>query len=347
MKRKRKIQGKRSSLGYTTSHKKRKFRKAAVAITILTAVAVFVISPYSRYALSLSVMSVYSKICEQESILKEKGMELEIPGGCEAEKPDWYPFVMTFNPGQSAIENYLGEKGSRLTILYNFPAFDLRWGKGCSRLYDDTSPYYDGFYGAYILSSDDESQQEKRSEKAVSAVSGKTVTIEPVDRQEMPVNHVTGNEHVKEDEQKKEGSDAELDQQRLIKLIGKITQFDYQRLVIGDFPIDSDQEIFQWKIQQIKKKTSVAGSDGWLRIDADMLVNGALHQRKSFVRSYLQYGSPKYDVMTDFAPVEMKGRVYAKYLEEQDVTVFFYVLARTDEVLENCDRTMLQTAHLR
>ena len=316
MKRKRKIQGKRSSLGYTTSHKKRKFRKAAVAITILTAVAVFVISPYSQYALSLSVMSVYSKICEQESILKEKEMELEIPGGCEAEKQDWYPFVMTFNPSQSAIENYLGEKGSRLTILYNFPAFDLRWGKGCSRLYDDTSPYYNGFYGAYILSSDDESQQEKRSEKAVSAVSEKTITAEP-------------------------------NQQRLIKLIGKITQFDYQRLVIGDFPIDSDQEIFQWKIQQIKKKTSVAGSDGWLRIDADMLVNGALHQRKSFVRSYLQYGSPKYDVMTDFAPVEMKGRVYAKYLEEQDVTVFFYVLARTDEVLENCDRTMLQTAHLR
>lgn len=316
MKRKRKIQGKGSSLGYTTSHKKRKFRKAAVAITILTAVAVFVISPYSRYALSLSVMSVYSKICEQESILKEKGMELEIPGGCEAEKPDWYPFVMTFNPGQSAIENYLGEKGSRLTILYNFPAFDLRWGKGCSRLYDDTSPYYNGFYGAYILSSDDESQQEKRSEKAVSAVSEKTITAEP-------------------------------NQQRLIKLIGKITQFDYQRLVIGDFSIDSDQEIFQWKIRQIKKKASVAGSDGWLRIDADMLVNGALHQRKSFVRSYLQYGSPKYDVMTDFAPVEMKGRVYAKYLEEQDVTVFFYVLARTDEVLENCDRKMLQTAHLR
>ena len=316
MKRKRKIQGKRSSLGYTTSHKKRKFRKAAVAITILTAVAVFVISPYSRYALSLSVMSVYSKICEQESILKEKGMELEIPGGCEAEKPDWYPFVMTFNPGQSAIENYLGEKGSRLTILYNFPAFDLRWGKGCSRLYDDTSPYYNGFYGAYILSSDDESQQEKRSEKAVSAVSEKTITAEP-------------------------------NQQRLIKLIGKITQFDYQRLVIGDFPIELDQETFQWKIRQIKKKASVAGSDGWLRIDADMLVNGALHQRKSFVRSYLQYGSPKYDVMTDFAPVEMKGRVYAKYLEEQDVTVFFYVLARTDEVLENCDRTMLQTAHLR
>ena len=316
MKRKRKIQGKRSSLGYTTSHKKRKFRKAAVAITILTAVAVFVISPYSRYALSLSIMSVYSRICEQESILKEKEMELEIPGGCEAEDPDWYPFVMTFNPSQSAIENYLGEKGARLTILYNFPAFDLRWRKGCSRLYDDTSPYYNGFYGAYILSSNDELKQEKRSEKAVSAVSEKTITAEP-------------------------------NQQRLIKLIGKITQFDYQRLVIGDFPIELDQETFQWKIRQIKKKASVAGSDGWLRIDADMLVNGALHQRKSFVRSYLQYGSPKYDVMTDFAPVEMKGRVYAKYLEEQDVTVFFYVLARTDEVLENCDRKMLQTAHLR
>ena len=79
MKMKRKIQGKRNgnSLGHTTSHKKRKFRKAAIAITVLTAVAAFVISPYSRYALSLSIMSVYSRICEQESILKEKEMELE------------------------------------------------------------------------------------------------------------------------------------------------------------------------------------------------------------------------------------------------------------------------------
>ena len=302
-------------------------------------------------------MSVYSKICEQESILKEKEIELEIPGGCETEEADWYPFVMTFNPSQSAIENYLGEKGARLTILYNFPAFDLRWGKGCSRLYDDTSPYYNGFYGAYILSSDSESQQEKLSEKTVSTVSKGAVTEEPIteapitvelpDRQETTVDHVTGNEHAKEDEQKKEGADAEPEQQRLIELIGKITQFDYQRLVIGDFPIEPNQEIFRWKIRQIKKKTSVAGSDGWLRIDADMLVNGALHQPKSFVRSYLQYGSPKYDVKIDFAPAEMKGRIYAKYFEEQDVTVFFYVLARTDEVLENCDRKMLQTALLR
>lgn len=96
-------------------------------------------------------MSVYSGMHERQSIMEAKGIELSIPGGGATSEADWYPFVMTFNPSAESFCRFIGEANRKLTILYNFPAFDLRWGKGCSRLYDPTSPYYNAFYGAYLV----------------------------------------------------------------------------------------------------------------------------------------------------------------------------------------------------
>ena len=42
-----------------------------------------------------------------------------------------------------------GIKDGRLSIYYNFAAFD--WARGCSEIYDPDSPYYSSFYGAYIV----------------------------------------------------------------------------------------------------------------------------------------------------------------------------------------------------
>ena len=120
---------------------------AAAAVLLV----VFALSPLSKYLVSLSVMSVYSGVHERQSIMEEKGIELSIPGGGATSEADWYPFVMTFNPSAESFCRFIGEANRELTILYNFPAFDLRRGKGCSRLYDPTSPYYNAFYGAYLV----------------------------------------------------------------------------------------------------------------------------------------------------------------------------------------------------
>lgn len=93
-------------------------------------------------------MGIYSKLCEAEGIPEAYGFELEIPGGGKTFEDDWYPFVMTFN-ADNGFSRHVGVPDSRLTILYNFPAFSV--SKGCSRLYDTESPYYSGFYGAYLV----------------------------------------------------------------------------------------------------------------------------------------------------------------------------------------------------
>ena len=75
--------------------------KKRVLAVFAAVLIIFILSPLSRYVLSLGVMSVYSGIHEKNSIMAEKGIELDIPGGDETPEKDWYPFVMTFNPGSS------------------------------------------------------------------------------------------------------------------------------------------------------------------------------------------------------------------------------------------------------
>ena len=99
----------------------------------------------------MGVMSIYSRSCEKDSLIRSENIDIDIPGGLKTPERDWYPFVMTFHPGED-FGYYVGNDCS-LTILYNFPAFVPK--KGCSMLYDPDSKYYSSFYGAYLVKADD------------------------------------------------------------------------------------------------------------------------------------------------------------------------------------------------
>lgn len=248
--------------------------KKKVICILLCAVILFVISPFSDFVLSLGVMSVYSGMHERDSLLAKHGVTLDMPSG-----EGWYPFVMTFNPNE------------KLTILYNFPEFDFRWGKGCSRLYDPESPYYSAFYGAYVL------EGNRVSAEAAAAVA----------------------------------------------------KYDFQQLVLSDFGIKRSEMVFDWEETEPPHAERLLGEDGWTEFNAKLTVNGTAHEPDGFKRSYLQYGTPKYDLtgtQKPFAPLEQKGRVYAKYFEEADISIFFYVIAPEDEIIETCDEEILRQSRL-
>ena len=71
---------------------------------------------------------------------------------------------------------------------------------------------------------------------------------------------------------------------------------------------------------------------------------------EGFRRSYLQYGRCAYDPkdygLEDFAPVHMKGRLYAKYFSEWDTSIFFYIMTGDEQVLERCDAEILSKSIL-
>ena len=282
--------------------------KKKVLVAFVAALIIFIISPLSRYVLSLGVMSVYSSIHERESIMADKGITLEIPGGDETPEADWYPFVMTFSPGES-FGRAAGDNSLELTILYNFGAFDL--SKGCSRIYDRQSEYYNSFYGAYLVTRRDDGGEASGESKAA------------------PFGF---------------DSEGHMDPEQT----AIVPEFDFQHLVLGNFGIKTSEQVFEWTIDKTDEDVSYLGRDGWSRADASLLVNGASHTKKEFRQSYLQYGAPKYEVSAngELKPVAMRGRVYGRYFEEWDTSVFFYILTPEKETLEKCDRDILSKSRL-
>lgn len=282
--------------------------KKIIITLIVVLVLGFILSPFSKYVLSLGVMSVYSKMEEDESIMAEKKIDINMPGGDSTAEADWYPFVMTFNSFDD-FGNYIGNDNLKLTILYNFPAFDL-W-KGCSKIFDPASPYYSGFYGAYLVC----------QKTGTAGDDGKMYGF-------LPDGTVNSEE------------------------IGEIPKYDLQRLVLQDFGLEPQDATFQWEVTEVSYGEKVAGTEGWAKVDAKIKMNGLSHRKRDDVRSYIQYGAPNFpenkdtDAEWEFAPVEMVGRVYCKYLDREDTCVFLYVLAKTEMVLEKTDKDMLQNTVL-
>lgn len=104
-------------------------------------------APLYSKARSYLVMYAYSNLEKKSSLLNKLDVKVKIPGGQSTKEKDWYPFVLVYNDNQG-FSNYMGRELS-LTILYNFGAFD--WKHGSSTYYQKDSPYYNSFYGGYIV----------------------------------------------------------------------------------------------------------------------------------------------------------------------------------------------------
>ncbi len=274
--------------------------KKHLAGRLLALLLLFCLSPLSTVFYSMAVMSVYSKINKSDSLLASENIDLSIPGGLTTLASDWYPFVMTFE-ANSGFRRFTGDPSLSLTILYNFPAFSPL--NGCSRLYDETSPYYNSFYGAYLVKDSD------------GAPYGFTLAS---DGSLVP--------------------DADT--------VAKVPKYDFWKLVLSEFGLTAQTAVFDWTITDISEPMSYAGEDGFYRMDATLTVNGAAHKANGFTQSYLQYGTPNFPVTEPLAPVPMYGRLYGKYLEEKQVSLFFYIVATDKEILEECDKEILSESDL-
>ena len=122
-------------------------------------------------------------------------------------------------------------------------------------------------------------------------------------------------------------------------------QYDFLNLVLKDFGISKEEVIYK---QHITEKTIVpyAGSDIWTKINAELTVTSPAHNANDFAISYLQYGKPAFYTDTDFKPIKMYGRVYAKHFKKYNSSIFFYIITPSPEVLESCDRDILSKSSI-
>lgn len=275
-------------------------QKQYFAGRILALLLLFCLSPFSRVFYSMAVMGVYSKMNETTSLLKSEDIGLSIPGGLTTLRSDWYPFVMTFEADRG-FRRFTGDSSLHLTILYNFPAFSPV--KGCSRLYDTASPYYNSFYGAYLVKDDDGN--------AYGFTRQPDGTLYPD-----------------------------------TSAVATVPNYDFWQLVLSEFGLTRESAVFDWNITEISEPVFYAGEDGFYRMDATLTVNGSSHEYDGFTPSYLQYGTPNFPVTDPLAPVQMYGRLYGKYLEEKQVSLFYYIVAADKDILEECDKNILSESTL-
>lgn len=273
--------------------------KGKLGIILLVAVLVlsvlFVQGPFYYQVRSYIVMYAYSKYEERNSILSDQDIQLKIPGGSSTEERDWYPFVMVFNDDQG-FSNHMGRDLS-LTVLYNFGAFG--WDMSTSDYFLEESPYYNSFYGGYLVQDHSES--------------------------------------------KKYGFD---DQGNLdVSEVLAVPEYDYKHLVMEGF--GCPEQILTMNALSYNQQGQIpyAGYDGWFRIDALMLVNRPNHQFQGNRRSYIQYGKPliKSD-QEEFGLMTTNGRIYVRYFEELESTVFLYILSPSAQTVEECDQKILSKA---
>lgn len=305
----------------------RKRRIIGIVLALFLLLGIFAASPVFPFVRSVAVMSVYSRICEKDSIMADEGFHIEIPGGGATKEKDWYPFVMTFND-DAGFSSYIRKPGTRLSILYNFPAFSF--SKGASLLYDETSPLYNAFYGAYVVQLSD----------------GEPYALK------YPDQDASGNEDT-DGSAGNPGSGGTEALQLDPEEIRNVAAFDYSRLVLGDFGLKEKDFICAVGNVQQEQVDDFISEDTWVRLTCDLNVSGAAHNPGGFVQSYLQYGTPgKFSdageqVKEPFKPVLMKSVVYARYFPEYKCSVFFYAMAEDKDVLRNCEERILKKSVIR
>ena len=131
-----------------------------------------------------------------------------------------------------------------------------------------------------------------------------------------------------------------------LEAASQIPQFDMQRLVLGAMGLEYNDMVFNWDIVRTENNINYADSEGWSVIDSVLTVNSVCHNYKNFSISYLQYGMPNFEVNNDFTPINMYGRVYAKYFKEYNCSIFFYIIVPDKNVLENCDKNILSKSRI-
>jgi hypothetical protein len=121
-----------------------------------------------------------------------------------------------------------------------------------------------------------------------------------------------------------------------------VPEYDFKYLVMSGLGCPESKLTIENISCQILSGVEYAGYDNWHKIDGLLKINSPNHDYRDKRRNYLQFGYPlKYPGQEDFGLITMQGRIYVRYFEESDSTVFLYIMTPRSDTLEECDRSIL------
>ena len=134
-----------------------------------------------------------------------------------------------------------------------------------------------------------------------------------------------------------------------IKELTSVPKYDLDKLVLRSLGCPESKIIIDYSIDDIKDNIDYVGYKNWVKIDTEFRVNSPLHRYKEEKRAYIQYGRPieKHLSDGDFPIITLKGRMYVKYFEEYNLTVFLYIICDDINTIEECDKEILSKSIIR
>ncbi|MTI67689.1 MAG: hypothetical protein FH753_13970 [Firmicutes bacterium] len=270
------------------------FKRRYILIIIILIIIIALLNTNIYYTLrSYLIMYPYSRLKKSESLINKYDIKLKIPSGSYTKKKDWYPFMLYHND-YKGFSNYLN-KDLSLTVVYNFGHFDLL--EGFSSYYNENSPYYNAFYGAYII------RNNKNSENGFGFLdNGKIDTLE----------------------------------------MGQLPKYDQTHLVLPSLGCPIKDATFENTIKKIEYNVNYVNIPNWTKVNSIIKTNSPIHKYQSKQKGYIQYGifNKSYNG-ENFPKMILKGRIYAKYFEEYNLTIVLYMIAKDEKVLNKLDKNIL------
>lgn len=136
-----------------------------------------------------------------------------------------------------------------------------------------------------------------------------------------------------------------LDGEPNIEEMSQVPTYDMKYLVLDS--IGNSDPVLEFDVVDQGRKV-LFEEEEWFYFDAEMTVSGSIHNYDRDYRAYIQYGRPPSDIgdHEDYELVEMVGRIYAKYIEEKDVTLFFYCITTDMSVIDEWESNQMARTEL-
>lgn len=120
-----------------------------------------------------------------------------------------------------------------------------------------------------------------------------------------------------------------------------VPEYDMRYLVLAS--LGCTNPTFELGSRVITSNKTLLGYEDWQVVEGTVITNSPIHQKNERKLSYIQYGTPpKYaDGIEAFPLIKLHAKLYARYFEEKQCSIFFYILTPNAKTIKEWESEIL------
>lgn len=125
-----------------------------------------------------------------------------------------------------------------------------------------------------------------------------------------------------------------------------VPAYDMRYLVLSS--LGCVEPLFQLENQFTSTEQALFGYEGWHVVEGTIITQSPMHKKTDGKLAYIQYGEPPKlnENIESFPMIKMYAKLYARYFEEKNCSVFFYILTPKIYTIDEWERDILMNTEL-